>query len=132
MQYQVMRNLGIYTEAQMQSRYDAKMDHVVSYYQEDQDMVTVARTAGKSRKYPQMYWGGATFFMNLDSILKKEHNTSLLQLVQTYQECCRLKDESLEELLASWDKILGAPLCQDLLQKYQTEPARNIIQPFTR
>ena len=130
MQYQVMEQLGICSKTQMQSRYEAKLKNVISFYQKDQDMISIARNLQKSHRYPQMYWGSATFFMSLDAILVKEFDTSLLQLIKEYQECCRLNDDTLEELLDSWDGILGEPVCRDLLYKYQTAPAREIIKVF--
>jgi len=128
MQYQVMEQLGIYSKSDVERRYDIKLERAIPHYQKEQDMISIARSLQQSHLYPQLYWGGATYFMILDRRLSEDFDTSLLQLVKEYQECCRLGDDSLEELLDSWDRIIGEPVCIELLHQYQTIPARDIIR----
>jgi len=74
-----------------------------------------------------MYWGSASYFMQIDKRLKVEHGREFTGFIKEYQLCCRLKDESFEELIESWDRLLGEPLFSELLQNYQRGPASEIL-----
>jgi len=127
MQYQVMMELGIYSEEEVNQKYREKIKKITSYYQSNKDLVTVARNLREGRKHSPMYWGGASYFMTLNRILEEKHETSLTSVVRTYQECCRLKDRSLKDVVKSWDEIIGIPLASLLLKDYQNEPAREMV-----
>lgn len=71
--------------------------------------------------------GYASYFIRLDKNLREEHGTSLTELIKEYQVCCRLEDRSVEEVVASWDNILGEPIFSELLHTYQTTPASGIL-----
>ena len=123
LQYQVMEEMGIYSPEEVKNRYQSKLAMALPYFIGEQDMVTIARSLQKRHLYPQMYWGGASFFVRLDQNLKKEYNTSLSELIKAYQACCRLEDQSIEEVINSWDRLLGTSACSDLLRTYQFAPA---------
>ena len=91
-------------------------------------MVTIAKRLQKSHLHPQMYWGGASFFIRMDHILKRDYNTSFPDLIKEYQSCCRLKDQSIEDVIASWDNLLGGSTCNDLMKSYRTEPASRVFE----
>ena len=76
-----------------------------------------------------MYWGGASYFMQIDKRLRLEYGQELTGFINEYLDCCRMKDMSFEELIESWDRLLGEPLFSDMLQNYQTSPASEILTP---
>ena len=127
MQYQIMERLGIYTEDQVIAKYKGKIDRVKNHYDRNQDFVTVAKELQRRNRYSDMYWGSATFFINLDKALKIHYDITLPDLVKEYLNCCRMEDESIEEIIASWDRILGSSSCRDLLMKYRTDPASELF-----
>jgi hypothetical protein len=74
-----------------------------------------------------MYWGGASYFMQIDKRLQEKHGLELTDFIKEYQRCCRLKDESFEELIESWDRLLGEPIFSELLRNYQSGAASEIL-----
>jgi hypothetical protein len=97
------------------------------YYDRDEDFVTVSRELKGRNRYSVMYWGGASYFMQIDQRLQEEHGLELTDFITEYQRCCRLKDESLEELIKSWDRLLGEPIFSELMQSYHSGPASEIL-----
>ncbi len=128
MQYQIMERLGIYTTDQVLEKYSGKIDRVRHQYDRNQDFVTVARDLQSRNRHSDMYWGGASFFLRLDETLRREHNLTLPELMKEYLTCCRLADDSIEEVIASLDEILGGSICRELLISYQTEPASTLFE----
>jgi hypothetical protein len=127
MQYQIMQKLGICSEQQVMEIYAEKIDRVRPYYNRDQDFVSVAKDLQSRNRYSDMYWGSASYFMQIDKRLTVEHGQEFTGFIKEYQLCCRLKDESFEELIESWDRLLGEPLFSNMLQSYQTGPASEIL-----
>lgn len=127
MQYQIMQSMGICSEEEVKSIYAGKIDRCKAAYNRDEDFISVARELGSKRRYPDMYWGGASFFMKVDSRLKTEQNQTLIRVIKEYLFCCRMDDESFSELIGTWDEILGETLFNDELHKYQTAPAKEIL-----
>ncbi len=127
MQYQIMEKLNVYSRAQVQEKYEEKIEMAKPHYQRSQDFITTARSLQSRHRYPEMYWGSASYFIRLDKNLREEHGTSLPELIKKYQECCRLEDRSVEEVVTSWDKILGEPIFSKLLHTYQSAPASRIL-----
>jgi len=130
MQYQVMIELGIYSDEEVNQKYREKIKKITSYYQSNKDLITVARNLREGRKHSPMYWGGASYFMTLDRILKEKHGTSLTSVVRSYQACCRLSGRSLDYVVESWDDIIGEPVATSLLHDYQNEPAREMVELY--
>jgi len=67
--------------------------------------------------------------MQIDKRLRLEYGLELIGFINEYLDCCRMKDMSFEELIESWDRLLGEPLFSDMLQSYQTGPASEILSP---
>jgi hypothetical protein len=128
MQYQIMQKLGICSEQEVGEIYTEKIEGVRPYYDRDQDFVTVARELKSRNRYSVMYWGGASYFMHIDKRLMEEHGLELTDFIKEYELCCRLKDESFEELIESWDRLLGEPFFSELLRSYQRGPASEILK----
>ena len=123
LQYQVMEELGIYSAAEVEARYKDKMAMAIPYYQGDQDMVSMAKSLRKGHRYPQMYWGSASFFIRLDQELQKDYGLRLTELIKKYQGCCRMDDQSIGDVIASWDRLLEGNACSELMKMFQTAPA---------
>lgn len=128
MQYQIMQNLGICSADQVRAIYAEKIDGVKASYDQEQSFVSVARDLRDRNQYPDMYWGGASYFMKIDKRLAQDHGLILSDFIKDYLHCCRLKDESLAELMESWDRLLGEPIFSELLHIYQSGPASDIFK----
>lgn len=128
MQYQIMQRLGIYSSQEVMKRYAQKIESVRPYFDRNEDFVSVSRELQRRNNYPAMYWGGASYFMQADQSLKAEHNLEFTALLKDYLLCCRLKNDSLVELIESWDQILGEPLFSEMLRSYNAGPASGVLE----
>jgi len=127
-QYQIMQKMGVCSPDRVVEIYEQKIERVRPSYQHEQDFVTVAKDLKSRNRYSDMYWGGASYFMQIDKRLAEEHGQSFTGFIQVYLLCCRLKDDAFEELLKSWDELLGDPIFNELLYTYQTAPASEILK----
>jgi len=128
MQYQIMQRLGIYSRQEVGDRYWNKIESVRPYFERDLDFVSVSRELQRKNNYPAMYWGGASYFMHMNQQLMAEHKLEFTSLLKEYLLCCRLKDDSLEELIDSWDSLLGEPLFRSMLHSYRNDPASGVLE----
>lgn len=114
MQYQIMQELGIYTPEEVAEKYKKRIDNVKSDYSNDMAFIENANALRKEYNYPAMYWGGAKYFMHVDSILLSQEGKSLNALIKEYQSCCRGKDKNVEMLLQNLDGKLKKPVFMNL------------------
>ena len=124
-----MQELGIYSGQEVREIYSGKIDRVISHYDRDQDFITVSKNLQSRRQFSIMYWGGASYFMQIDERLRVEHGREFTGIIKEYLLCCRLNDTSIEELIESWDQLLGESLFSDMLLRYQSSPASEILNP---
>jgi hypothetical protein len=127
MQNEILLAMGQCTQADIDVKYASKFNDARPYYQVDEPFAEVAMALRKKHRYPEMYWGGALFFVQLDEILKEENNISLCDLFQDYEPCCRLKDNNLSSVLNSFDSLVNGSPANDLMQVYKTQPARTVF-----
>ena len=130
MQYQVMQTLGIYSPREVGALYAEKIERCISAYDRDEDFVTVARELRERNRYPDMYWGGASYFMRIDHVLEKEFGQGFTGLIKEYLFCCRQEDMDLEGLINTWDHLLGNDIFSELMRRYQSTPASGILKDY--
>ncbi|MFO7669715.1 MAG: hypothetical protein R6W31_08665 [Bacteroidales bacterium] len=128
MQYQIMQTLGICSPDEVTAIYAQKIERVKPSYDREEDFVTVAGELKSRNRYADMYWGGASYFMQIDNQLNNEYGQEITGFIKEYMQCCRLEDEPFAELIESWDHLLGDPIFSDLLHIYQTAPASGILK----
>jgi len=128
MQGQVLIEMGEFTQKQVKDKYLKKLDNCRDFYQSDSPFVLVADSLRSHHHYPAMYWGGVTFFENINAHLTEKRGMTLNQLLKQYQLCCRLSDDTINELIYSFDKIAGDDYAKNLLDDYQQAPAREVIK----
>jgi hypothetical protein len=127
MQNEVLLEMGECTQKDIDKKFDSKLENAKPYYQEDQPFSEVAMGLRKKYKFPEMYWGSTLYFSQLDSILQKKENTTLVEVLKRYQNCCRLEDKNLDQLLRSLDGLVNGEPAIDLMIDYTTLPAREIF-----
>lgn len=130
LQYQVMQTLGIYSAGEVGALYAKKIERCRSAYDRDEDFVTVARELRGRNRYPDMYWGGASYFMQIDQVLGEEDGQSFTGLIKEYLLCCRQEDKDLEGLISTWDHLLGKDIFSELLHRYRHAPASSILKEY--
>jgi hypothetical protein len=129
MQNVILLEMGECTQADIDAKYKTKFDAARPYYQADEPFAEVAMSLRKRHRYPEMYWGGALYFVQLNEILESAYNTSLSEILTQYQACCRSTDSSLNDVLSSWDSLVEGQPASQLMKKYTSLPAREIVFP---
>lgn len=125
MQYQIMANGAILPQPLTQS-YQHKIAPQLRWFASDLPPADIARRLMEQNNYPGAYWGGAWFFVLAQRQLRAQHDISLNALIGQYQLCCRQKAENVQQLMASLDSLIGAPLFSQLLNSFEHQPAREL------
>lgn len=122
MQYQVMHSMGILDAAQMQERYREKIGEARRRYDfADLPFVEAAGKLSARREYPTMYWGGAAWFLQADRRLR-ERESSLLEVIREFVDCCRSDEWQFDALVDELDRIAGEPVFGEQLERLRTRP----------
>lgn len=121
-QWIILKNAGYYNAQEIAAKYRAKFNQVKRYYENNDSFKECATKLRQQHNYKAFYWGGACFFFELDGLLQAR-NSSLQQLIVTYQNQGRSEDENLEEVLASLDQIAGDQLVSKTYKMYTQEKA---------
>lgn len=126
MQYQLMMEMGVMTHRDVENKYHEKLQMIRPSYTSATDAKSIAMEMQAGNRYPEMYWGGAIYFMILDKQLK-EQGASLSGLIREYLVCCRINDDSLTDVLKSWDRILDNSMATKLYREFTTEPSKKVL-----
>ncbi len=122
MQYQIMQELGVYTKEEVDIKYHEKIENIKDDYSDKMIFVENAKALRNRYNFPAMYWGGAKYFMHVDSLLQSEEGISLNDLIKNYQLSNRNEDKNIEMLLHSLDKDLKMPVFMNLYEECNTKP----------
>jgi hypothetical protein len=128
-QWIILYKQGIYSSTEIEEKYKAKMDLVLPYYDTERSFIETSGKLRSKRNYPGLYWGGACYFFRVDEVLKKEHETSLGEVISAYQSDGRLDDQSLEDLVASLDRISESSVFSEMLETFQNGAAIDAVIP---
>ena len=125
MQYQIMAQADV-LQGTLSTRYQSQIAKHLRWFKSDLTAASIAKRLMNNNQYPAAYWGSAYFFIYAEQLLEKKHQTSLVALISYYQDCCRQHDNNLADVFASLDGILEDNLFASLLNRFETEPARNL------
>ena len=125
MQYQIMAEIGV-LEGTLQERYQKKIAPHLKWFNSDLSAASIAKRLLSKRNYPAGYWGGAWFFIMADQELRRKHGVSLNRLIEQYQICCRLQDNTVQDVLKSFDTLIDDTLFTDLLRRFENDAARTL------
>jgi len=127
MQNEILLEMKQCTQEDIDRKYEQKLNAARPYYQTDEPFAQVAMDLRKSHHYPEMYWGGAYFFFQLNEILESTDGRSLIDIMKIYEPCCRLNDKNINDILTSIDEQVEGTPAQDLMKRYRTVPAKEIL-----
>jgi hypothetical protein len=127
MQWQVLKVQGLYTQQEIQEKYNAKMDKVNRSYDSDDNFMDLLNKMKRQYNFPALYWGGACYFFCVDAELQ-ERGSSLMEVIQRYQKQNRNSDESLEELLDSLDELVEGRLFTKTYASFQKMSGKEVIE----
>lgn len=125
MQYQIMQHAGLIDSAA--SYIAAKFAPQRKHYLQQLSMAETAAQLLSQRRFAAGYWGGAQFFVVAERLLQQQGKAALSQQIQHYQQCCRLQDNNLQQLIQSLDTLSDSKLYSQLLQQFQQLPAAQFL-----
>jgi hypothetical protein len=125
MQYQIMQQAGLIDSAA--TAISAKFIRQRRHYLNNNSMRDNALAQLKARRFAAGYWGAAQFFVVADIVLQQQGKGRLTQLIQRYQRCCRLRDQTLNDVIVSFDRLTESNLFSELLQQFKQQPATEFM-----
>ena len=128
MQYQVMMVQGVYSEVEVQQKYKARVAKCKSSYQTNLTFPVAADSLKGVWNYPDMYWGGVSFFWSLNKEYQENTHQPLTDVITKYVACCRVRESTPEEFCLVLDSITKTKIASNLLMKYETQPAYLIFE----
>ncbi len=126
---QTLMEMGYYTQQEFDELYTRKIAASTAYQTNNQTFEQVADSLQKAGFYSDLYWGGASFFLTIDLELRAE-NRRLIDIIQAYQQQNRTTDHSLEDVIHSFDEIIGESYCADLLNAYRNAPSITVVERY--
>lgn len=122
LQYQVMAEMGVLSEADALARYQRNFERAErGYGSSGQPFVNATPRLRAEGKYPVMYWGGAAFFLQADHALANR-DQRLIDVLRVYLACCRRDRARLDDLLGELDRLAGGSIFRDGLRRFRGEP----------
>lgn len=128
MQYRIMQQAGLIGSAAREI--NAKFAPQRKHYQQQLSMADTAAQLLSQRRFAASYWGGAQFFVVAERLLQQQGKAPLHLQIQRYQQCCRMQDSSLTQLILSLDKLSDSTLFSQLLQQFNQLPAEAFLQLY--
>lgn len=119
------------TPAYFDSLYRAKIHATLPYYNSStKTFVEVSDSLMQHHRYKEFYWGGASYFMTLDSLLLIADKEPFIDIMKAYQSCCRFQDDKLEEVIHSFDRIINDSIAFQLYQNYIELPSMEVMKGY--
>lgn len=107
MQYQLMHAAGVLSADAVRANYRAKIERAArNYDMPERNFIDAAPALRARRDYPTEYWGGAVYFLRVDSALRAK-GSSVPEVVREYVRCCRSGRPSLDALVDTLDSVAG-------------------------
>ena len=135
MQYHVMLNMGLLSKPEVDALYTQKIDRAQSNYtQINQPFIAGIKKLMERQDHPTMYWGGAVYFLRVDTQLKKQ-SSSLNSVLKTFLDCCRTQPFELSSLIHALDRISSSKIFSheyNAMLNIPGFPDRNIDLPGSR
>ena len=123
MQYQVMMQMGVLTNADAQQRYQQRINRAQDRFALDD--LPFAEAAPKLRamgQYPTMYWGGAVYFKQVAQQLEAQGRISLLATLSSYVSCCRNEVMTIQTLIERLDQLASGEVFRHCMDEFERQP----------
>lgn len=128
MQWHILEAQGILSAETVQEKYRTKLESAVKKYDKEISFIEMSRELLKRHDYPAVYWGGACYFFQVDSALRRQHHTDLFAVIKKYQQDGRLRDQNLEDLVNSLDRISQSEVFSSTLDKFEHKSGLKVLQ----
>ncbi len=127
----IMINQGYYTNESFDSIYYNRIgkDQNLMRYPE-MTMIELCDELKRNYNYSSLYYAGSSYFYLADKSLQKEYGLTLMDVVKMYQNQNRLTDDSLLDVIASFDEIVGDNVFSKLHFDYANSPSKSVLSYF--
>lgn len=121
MQYIIMEHMGVIDRRSRLALWKSHLARAEKGFRyKNQSLLQAMDKLKATKQYPILYWGGATYFMQVDQALRK-NDLNLIKVWKYYVTCCRLKNESFEPLIARLDSISNSTTFSEKLKQLETQ-----------
>jgi hypothetical protein len=127
LQGSILVEMNEFSQEEIDEKYQKKRAMAKPYFNSNKSFTKIASHLKRNHHYAEFYWGGAGFFAKLDEHLLKTKGINFTDILKTYESCCRLRDQDLEEIVSSFDKISGDRFSTELLYDYRNRKAREVF-----
>ena len=119
MQFRVMRIMDVLDDEAMAARYSERLDTAAAAYsQPNRRFVEAVPQLRAEGLYPTIYWGGASYFLEMEERLERQ-GVSLIGVLSDYLACCRRNEDELEDLVAKLDDLAGSTTLSEGLNGFR-------------
>lgn len=130
MSRQVMKEMETITDFEADSTCCERIAYIKPAYQSSSNFIAVADSLKNESRYPQLYWGGASYFYTIEKQLQEANKKPLIDVLKVFQTCCHVAEMTLDDVVESFDNISGTHLFSELLVDYQTKPAYLMLEEY--
>lgn len=131
MSRRILLQMNHYTQAEFDSIYYHNITETLDCYGSNTSThVEVSDSLISHHQYGTMYWGCSSFFYTANLMLVERNNMPMVDIIKAYQKCCRLEDETIEDVVISFDEIIEDDLFVPLLEDYRTKPAGEVMERY--
>lgn len=130
MSRKIMTEMGVITAEEADSVAWARITKIKSSYESNSNFVFVADSLVANYHYPELYWGGGSYFHKIDRQLEAEGKMALVDVLKYFQFWVHQPDLKLDKVIEAFDKISQSTIFSDLYNDYTTLPARGILTEY--
>lgn len=131
MQYQVMKEMGVLSQAAMEKRYMRNLKKAErNYNHHNRAFAQAAPRLRREGRYPTMYWGGAAYFLQVNDELMSSTENNLVDVLKNYVACCRRNDTEIGRLVAQLDRLASTKAFTTRFARFQSEPGFPDFKPM--
>ena len=123
MQYQIMIEMGVLTQAQSRQRYLERFNRAQQRF--DLPHLPFAKAAQelrKQRRFPTLYWGGAIYFWQVNAQLREHSADALIGALAQFVQCCRRSTRTFDQLITQLDTLTASQDFSTALKSFREQP----------
>lgn len=113
----ILLDMGVYDKGRYDRKYKYKLDNARPHFTEDKSFISVVTELGLNYNYPEMYYGGACFFIELDKKFRAKLGNGFLFYIKKYQQCCRKGFSNLDDFISDLDKVTKSKITSKFLSE---------------
>lgn len=126
MQWQIMHTLGVLSAEELKEKYQQKIAQTVPKYHSEQSFLQLVQRMRLSHDYPGLYYGGACFFMQINTYLQAK-GSSLMAVIRDYQQMFRMQDKRVDIIVRSLDEVCEDTIFRKTFHEFETRSGKETV-----